>query len=176
MKFTRIALVLVLAPCLGLISCAEQAGEQEAQVEMAMTVDMEALGEAFAAVRADWKAAYEAGDAAALAAMYTEGAKRIPPSAEVISGRAAIEQEFAEAFAASTGREITITQTDMGASGNLAYSIGTYSYSYQVEGEAEPVADEGRWMAISKQAEDGTWKIHAHIWNSSLPLEMETEM
>ncbi|UCC48430.1 MAG: DUF4440 domain-containing protein [Gemmatimonadota bacterium] len=171
MRFTKLALVLVLVPSLGLISCAEQAGEQAAQMEMAMTVDLEALGEAFAAVQAEYKAAYEAGDAAALAALYTEDATRYPPSAEVISGRAAIEQEFAEAFATTSGRQITITQTDMGGSGKLAYSIGTYSYSYQVEGVAEPVADEGEWMVVSKLGEDGTWTIYAHLWNSTLAKE-----
>jgi len=171
MRYTKLALALVLVPFLGLIACAEQAGEQEAQMEMAMTLDLEALGETFAAVQADYKAAYESGDAAALAALYTEDATRYPPSAEVISGRAAIEQEFAQAFAATTGRQITITQTDMGGIGRLAYSIGTYSYSYQIEGEAEPVANEGEWMAISKLGEDGTWKIYAHLWNSTLPKQ-----
>ena len=171
MRYTKLALALVLVPFLGLVACAEQAGEQEAQMEMAMTVDLEALGEAFAAVRADYKAAYEAGDAAALAALYTEDATRYAPNAAPISTRAAIEQEFAQAFAATTGRQITITQTDMGAVGTLGYSIGTYSYSYQIEGEAQPVAEEGEWMAISKLGEDGTWKIYAHIWNSTLPEE-----
>jgi len=171
MRFTKLALALVLVPSLGLVACAEQAGEQAAQMEMAMTVDLEALGEAFAAVRADYKAAYEAGDAAALAALYSEDATRYPPNAAAISTRAAIEQEFAQSFAATTGRQITITQTDMGASGKLAYSIGTYSYGYQIEGEAEPVADEGEWVAISKLGEDGTWRIYAHLWNSTLPKQ-----
>ncbi|UCC74720.1 MAG: nuclear transport factor 2 family protein [Gemmatimonadota bacterium] len=171
MRLTKLALVLVLAPCLALSSCAEQAGEQEAQVEMAMTVDLEALGESFAAVRAEYKQAWEAGDATALAALYTEDATRFPPDAEVISGSAAIEQEFAESFVATTGREITITQTDMGASGNLAYSAGTYSYSYQVEGEAEPLTAAGNYLVVSKMAEDGSWKMCAHMWTSAAPEE-----
>ncbi|NIN72001.1 MAG: SgcJ/EcaC family oxidoreductase [Gemmatimonadetes bacterium] len=169
MKITKLALVLVLVPCLGLVACAEQAGEEGAQtMEMAMTVDLEAVAEAFAAARAEYVRAFEAGDAAALAALYTEDAIRLPPDAEVLKGRAALEQGFAAAIAESTSRELTITQTDMGASGNLAYSIGTFSATYHVEGVADPVMDEGEYLVVSKLTEDGTWKIYAHMSTSSL--------
>jgi uncharacterized protein (TIGR02246 family) len=171
MKIIKTALVLVLVPCLGLIACtAEQAGEEAAQtMEMAMTVDLEAVAEAFATARAEYKRAYEAGDAAALAALYTADAIQLPPDAEVMRGRAAIEEDFAAGFAETTSREVTIAATDMGASGNLAYEIGTYSMTYHVEGVADPVMDEGEYLVVSKLAEDGTWKVLAHMWSSSLP-------
>lgn len=176
MKTTRLAMVLVLGMGLGLVACAEQAGEEGAQtMEMAAAVDLEAVGEAFAAARAEYKRAFEAGDVPAVAALYTVDATRLPPVGEAVKGRAAIEQEFAAAFAGTTGREITITQTDMGASGSLAYEIGTYSVTAQVEGAAEPVVDEGKYLVVAKQIEDGSWKIVAHMWTSSLPETQETQ-
>lgn len=172
MKITRLALVLVFVPCLGLIACAEQAGEEAAQtMEMAMSVDLEAVAEAFAAARAEYVRAFEAGDAAALAALYTEDAIRLPPDAEMMKGSAAIEQDFAAGFTETISREITIAETDMGASGNLAYSIGTYSATYHLEGVTDPVMDEGEFLVVSKLTDDGSWKIFAHMWSSSVPLE-----
>lgn len=170
MKLTKTALVLVLVPFLGLLACAEQAGEEGAQtMEMAMTVDMEAVAEAFAAVQAEYVRAFEAGDATALAALYTDDGINLPPDAEVAKGREALEQSFAAVFAETVSRELTITQTDMGASGNLAYSIGTFSATYHVEGVADPVMDEGEFIVVSKLTEDGTWKIYAHMWTTSMP-------
>ncbi|MGD2215108.1 MAG: SgcJ/EcaC family oxidoreductase [Gemmatimonadales bacterium] len=174
MKISKLALVMAVIPFLGLAACAEQAGEEAGQtMEMAMTADLEAVAEAFAAVRAEYKRAFEAGDAAALAALYAEDAKRMPPDAEVQNGRAAIEQGFTASLAETTSREITITETDMGASGNLAYSIGTYSVTYQAEGMAEPVTDGGEYLAVSRQAADGSWELLAHMWTSSL-MEAQT--
>ncbi len=170
MRITRLAMALVLGVGLGLVACAEQPGEEAAQtMEMAAAVDLEAVGEAFAAVRAEYKRAFDAGDVAALAALHTADATRLPPLGEVVKGRPAIEQEFAAVFAATTSREITITGTDMGASGSLAYEIGTYSTAVQVEGASEPVVDEGDYLVVAKQIEDGSWKIVAHMWTSSLP-------
>lgn len=170
MKLLRLALVLVLVPGLGLVACAEQAGEEGAEtMEMAMAVDMEALGEAIADITAQWDAAYEAGDAASLAALYTEDAFRMPPFEATERGREAVEQAYAEMFAATSEREITINPIEYGGSGNLSFTVGTYSYSYLMEGET--FTDEGKYLVVSKMADDGTWKILAHSWSSNLPDE-----
>lgn len=170
MKLTKTALVLVLVPCLSLVACAEQAGEEGAQtMEMAMTVDMEALGEAIAEINASWTEAFQMGDAASLTAMYTEDAFRLAPNEPTLRGREAIEQAFTTLIERTTARTITINTTEYGAGGNLAYSIGTYTASYEVEGETDQ--DEGKYLVLSKLADDGSWKIYAHIWSSDLPLE-----
>ncbi len=172
MRITKTALVLVLVPFLGLVACAEQAGEEGAEtMEMAMAADLEAVAEAFAAARAEYKRAFEAGDAAALAALFTEDGIQLPPDGEMRKGRTAIEQDFAAGFAETTSREVTITQTDMGASGSLAYEIGNFTLTLHVEGVADPIVDEGEYLVVSKRMEDGSWKIYAHMWGSDLPAE-----
>ena len=161
MKLTNIALILLLVPCLGPIACAPQA-EQEA-------VDMEALVAAMAAIEADWKQAYDGGDAAAVAALYTEDAVYMAPYAESARGRPAIEAKLAEVMGATSERRITIERSDAGAAGDLAYGIGTYALEMRMAGVEQPMSDRGKYMTIAKLGADGSWKIYAHIWNTSLP-------
>jgi uncharacterized protein (TIGR02246 family) len=168
MKITKTALVLVLVPCLGLVACAEQAGEEAAQtMEMAMAVDMEALGEAIGEINANWSEAFQAGDAATLAAMYTEDAFRLAPNEPTLRGREAMEQSFVTLVESTIARTITINTTEYGGVGNLAYSIGTYAVSYEMEGGTEQ--EEGKYLVLSKLADDGSWKIYAHMWSSDSP-------
>jgi uncharacterized protein (TIGR02246 family) len=161
MKLTKIALILAFIPCLGLIACAPQA-EQE-------TIDMEALAAAMAAIEADWKQAYDGGDAAAVAALYAEDAVYMAPYAEPARGRPAIEAKLAEVMAATSERQVTIERFDAGAAGDLAYGIGTYRLEMGMAGAEQPMTDSGKYMTIAKLGADGSWKIYAHIWNTSLP-------
>lgn len=169
MRGRRLTLLLVLIPCLALISCAQRAEEEQSgqAMEMAMTVNMEELEASIAATNSQYVEAFINGDAAALAALYAEDGMRMAPYEETVQGKAAIEAVFSEMFMASTARELTLTTTDYGASGNLAYSVGTYSLSFEMEGGQ--VLDEGKYLTVSKQVPDGTWEVYAQIWNSNLP-------
>jgi uncharacterized protein (TIGR02246 family) len=162
MKLTKVAMLLALAPCLGLVACAQRAERAEA-------VDMEALTAAMAALEADWKQAYEAGDAAALASLYSEDAVYLAPYMEAIRGRSAIQTRLAEMFSVMTERQITIQRTDAGAAGDLAYGIGTYALEMRMAGADQSTSDHGKYITIAKLGADGSWKIYAHIWNTSLP-------
>jgi uncharacterized protein (TIGR02246 family) len=137
-------------------------------MEMSMAVDLEALGAAIAEMNVAWTAAFQGGDAAALAALYTDDAARMAPNEETVRGRAVIEQIFTEMFATTSARTIDINTTDYGAGGNVAYAIGTYSFSYEMEGATK--TDEGKFLTVSELTDDG-WRITAHSWSSNLPLE-----
>lgn len=164
MKLTKVALALALAPSLGLFACSQ--GEQQEGMEMG--VDMEALTTEMAQLEAEWKQAYEAGDAASLASLYAEDAVYMAPYMGAIRGRAAIQTRLAEAMGEMTSRQITIDRTDAGASGDLAYGIGTYNLQMGLEGMDEPMNDNGKYVTLSKRDADGSWKIYAHIWNTSM--------
>jgi ketosteroid isomerase-like protein len=71
-------------------------------------------------------------------------------------------------FGVTSARQIDINTTDYGAGGDVAYAIGTYSFSYETEGETK--TDEGKFLTVSKLTGDG-WRITAHSWSSNLPLE-----
>ena len=134
-----------------------------------MAVDMEALGEAIAEMDAAWTEALKAGDAATIAAMYTEDAFRLAPNEPTLRGREAMEQGLVTMIEGTNARTITINTTEYGATGNLAYTVGTYALSLEMEGGTDQ--DQGKFLVLYKLADDGTWKIYAHMWSSDLPLE-----
>lgn len=177
MKRTEIAPILAIVPCLALVACAEQAEQEETPaMEMSATVDTQALAATMDEMEAAWETAYEAGDATTLASLYAQDAVYMPPYMDAIQGRAAIEARFTETMGMTSGQQITIERTDFGASGDLAYGIGTYAVEMQMGDAAEPVAENGKYVTISKRGEDGSWRIYAHIWNTSLSEAEVAEM
>ncbi|KPK80155.1 MAG: hypothetical protein AMS25_09910 [Gemmatimonas sp. SM23_52] len=169
----KAALALVLVPSLLLVSCAREAQEEAAgeALEMAMTWSLEDLGEAIAEMDTRYVEAFTSGDAAAISGLYVDDAMRMPPNMAMLRGKEAIEAYFAGMFGATGARALTLEPVEFGTSGNLAYVVGRYSYTIEVEGAATPEHDEGKYLALSTLTEDGTWKMLAQIWNSDLPAE-----
>ena len=88
----------------------------------------------------EFEAAFNRRDAAALAAMYTEDARLLPPGSEMVSGRSAIQEFWQGAF-------------DMGVSG----------------GELRPQQIEARddlAYEMSRQT-GGAWQMAVDIWNGN---------
>ena len=75
---------------------------------------------------AKWAEAYTKGDAKALAALYTEEAYLLPPGAEVIHGRSAIEAFWQQHMDASDLKYTTIDIKPLGD--KTAREIGTTSF------------------------------------------------
>jgi uncharacterized protein (TIGR02246 family) len=121
-----------------------------------------------AAIAAETQAAidaFNAGDWAAAAAIYTEDAIVLPPNAPLVRGRSAIEAFLAEVW---TFSDFTITNTEVEGVGDLAYVVGTYSMTITPEG-AEPIHDTGKFLEIRKKQADGSWPLYADIYNSDMP-------
>lgn len=161
MKLTKVALILALIPCSGLIACAPQAAQEEA-------VDIEAIIAAMADMESAWKQGYDRGDAAAVASLYAEDAIYLAPYMDAVRGRSAIEARLAETMGRMSARQVTIQRSDAGAAGDLAYGIGTFTLEMRMAGAREPVNDNGKYITIAKRGADGSWKIYAHIWNTSM--------
>jgi uncharacterized protein (TIGR02246 family) len=73
-----------------------------------------------------WVMAYDAGDAAALAALFTQDGVFNAPSGAVLKGRDAIEKALAGRIKAGWTKE-TVTTTDAGMAGNAVWAAGEYS-------------------------------------------------
>ncbi len=129
-------------------------------------MDMEALNTAMSQIEAAWKTGYEAGDAAAVAGLYTEDAVYLAPYFGATRGKAALQAQLAESMGMMSSRKITINRTDQGGSGDLSYGIGTYTVEMMM-GTAS-MTDNGKYLTLARRGADGTWKIYAHIWNTSL--------
>ncbi len=111
------------------------------------------------------------GDAAAVAALYAEDAKLLPPNTEMVSGRQAI-QAFWEGALEMGVWDINLESVGVGYDGNLAYEIGAYTLNIQPEG-GQAMTDTGKYVLVRKRQADGTWKMTADIWNSSVPAAGE---
>lgn len=115
-----------------------------------------------AAIGAKWQAAYNAGDGAAVAALYAEDAMLFPPNAGPVAGRAAIEAFWSQA--ASQGASDELKTKEVFAMGDMATELGTYSAT-AADGSH---ADHGHYMVVYKKV-DGKWMMYRDTWNSDMP-------
>ena len=104
---------------------------------------------------------------------YADDAIQLPDKAPANKGKEAIRSWITEM--SSMGMKFsaaTFTPTEVNAAGNIAYEIGEYSMTMSMEGMPE-MSDNGKYVAIWKQQTDGSWKVYAEIWNSSVAPPME---
>ena len=107
------------------------------------------------------------GDAAGVAAMYTEDAVVLPPNMEKVSGRAAIEEFWATGISQLGLKFSELKTEELLGSGDFFIQIGSYTLTIQPAGQ-KPVEDKGKMVMIWKQTAEG-WRVHRDIWNSNLP-------
>jgi uncharacterized protein (TIGR02246 family) len=124
------------------------------------------LAGAFAKVSRDFEAAVGRGDAAGLAALYTEDAVVMPPNHPAVNGRAAI-QEFFTGMLAQGVRNMKLAQTTVTGSGSTGYEVGSYEFDLGPAGA--PVHDKGKYIVGMKRSASGKWLIAHDIFNSDLP-------
>ena len=103
------------------------------------------------------------GDAAGLAALYTENGQFLPPNSDFVTGKQAIQATF-QAFMDMGIKAIKLETIEVEGYGDTASEVGKYT----LEGEGGQVLDQGKFIVIWKQ-EAGQWKLHRDIINSSMP-------
>ena len=119
--------------------------------------------EAIAAVIEKFMAAYNQGDAAGLAALYTENGQLLPTNSDLISGKLAI-QKFWQARINPVVSSVNLESVEIEVHDETAIEVGVYS----VQGKENQVLDRGKYIAIWK-LEKRQWKLHRDMMNSSLP-------
>ena len=118
---------------------------------------------AIAAGVESFMAAFKKGDAAGLTALYTENGQVLPPNAEFVTGKQAI-QMFWQAVMDMGVKEAKIEILEVEGHGDTAIEISTFT----LLGEGGQVLDKGKYIVIWRQAA-GEWKLHRDIFNSSMP-------
>ncbi len=108
-----------------------------------------------------WEKAFNAGDAAATAKLYSQDAKLMAPGAKPASGVSAIRADLENAV--KQGVKNTLTLEDVVASGNYAIETG----NWVATGAGGKHLDHGPYVTVYKK-EGGGWKIYRDIWNSSM--------
>jgi uncharacterized protein (TIGR02246 family) len=107
--------------------------------------------------------AFRRQDAAGLAKVYAEQGALLPPNAERVQGRHAIQQVWEGAF--KTGLVgCRIETLDVENVGDVAIEEGRYT----LYASGNQVVDEGKYIQIWKR-EAGQWKSYRDIWNSNRP-------
>jgi len=112
-----------------------------------------------------WTAGYNAGDADAVANLYTEDAVVMPPGTPSLVGREAIRNFIASDAAASKAAGLTfnVSSSSMGVTPDLAWEHGTFTIT-DVSGAT---VDAGKYLSIF-QKKDGKWMLYRDTWNSDM--------
>jgi ketosteroid isomerase-like protein len=113
---------------------------------------------------AKWEASYNAGDLAAVAAMYTEDGCRMPPNAVTANGRAGILKQLQDSHDGAPKVKLGLSHAE--SNGDLGYASGTY----EIIAADGMQLDQGKWMNVSMSVGDNDWLIKCDIWNSNNPL------
>lgn len=108
-------------------------------------------------------ALYRQGDAAGVAALYTDDAVFMPPNMDFIQGKEAIQATFAGLMAMGI-KELVFDVVEVDHCGDHAIEMSRY----QLKGAAGQVLDQGKYIVVWKH-EHGAWKLHRDIFNTSMP-------
>lgn len=169
--------ILVLVCAAGFaLACETQEPADEQGSETSPATDPAAAREAVAAIDQAWEDAATAGNAAAIAALYTSDAIVLPPGASRVEGSAAIEEMFG-AWLTEAGISSVSLDSDVitvSSAGDIGHAIGSYTISGTGPDGAE-WTDNGKYVEVLENV-DGEWKIAADIWNSdAAPAGTESE-
>jgi uncharacterized protein (TIGR02246 family) len=139
-----------------------------AAISLAAAADTSKEDEAaIKAASAGWISAYNAGDANAIMAVYTDDAVVMAPGAPVAKGASAIKQLIEKQVASTRASGITLVlggTHDVAVSGELGWDSGNYT----VRDKAGTTVDSGSYLAAWKKT-GGKWKIVRDMWNSDRP-------
>ena len=119
---------------------------------------------AITAANEQFMAAAAKGDAGAIAVLYTSDAQLLPPNAEVIRGREAIQRYWQGALASGIKGLKLDTQELHGLGDNIVAEVGAYTAT-GVDGKT---LDTGKAIVLWKR-EDGKWRLHRDMFSSNRP-------
>ncbi len=119
---------------------------------------------------AAWVTAFNAGDPAALAAVYAENARSLPPGGPALIGRSQIESYW-RGDLGEGGLTTTLTPVDAIAAGDLVNVEGTY----QVKGKDSAELASGQYQQLWTRAGEA-WQVQREMWRIDPALHRETDV
>lgn len=118
---------------------------------------------------ARWSEAFNRGDPAAVAALYTDDAILMPPDRDIIRGQQGVQDFWHDAIQAGL-KDPFFTIVDVQASGDTAYEIGTFSLTVPTKDQGPKVLS-GKYVVVWQRQANGAWKLHVDIWNGRKPAQ-----
>ena len=108
-------------------------------------------------------ALYRQGNAAGIAELYSEDAVLMLPGADFVRGKEGIQATFA-GFMAMGIKALVFDVIEVDQCAEKAIEMSTY----RLLGVDDQELDHGKYIVVWKR-EQGEWKLHRDIFNSSLP-------
>lgn len=165
-------LLWISALALAVAACGESVPEENSspvpEAAASGEPDIERDRQALEQIDRRWEQAFNRGDAAGVAVLYTDSGFLLPPNADIAQGRQGVQQTL-QGFIDAGLKNIKFTTVDVGVSGDLAYEVGRYSVDIHPQGAQQAVKDEGKYVIVARRQPDGTWKLVADIFNTSQP-------
>jgi uncharacterized protein (TIGR02246 family) len=143
-----------------LIICAVSIAEAQQSARTAIEANTKQFTEAF-----------NKGDAAAVANMYTMDARVLPPSDEMVEGRSNIQKFWQGAMTAGV-KMVSLETVHVETQGNVAVEIGRYTSTMPGAG-GTTTTDKGKYVVVWKR-EGQSWKLAVDIFNTSIPTSSAT--
>lgn len=163
-KLFAAALLLSTLP---LSACTKPATQADGA---AAEVNIEATATAVKDVEAEMLAAFQTKDAAKLTSYYTSDAVLATPG-RTVRGTAAITKAMTEDFAdPAFALAFVNDKTDVAASGDLAYTGGTFNVSFTNKETKQVVNEAGTYVTVFRKQADGSWKAVADIATPGAPV------
>jgi uncharacterized protein (TIGR02246 family) len=111
-------------------------------------------------INEEWMAAFNKGDAAGVAALYSEDAYILPNGAEMAKGRRAIESYFKNSVRQLGDAKLkTVDLQSLGP--GSAREVGTFNFKTKGDSPQDVV---GKYVAVWRKM-GGQWKLITDIWN-----------
>jgi uncharacterized protein (TIGR02246 family) len=107
--------------------------------------------DAIVAANDDFVTTFEGGDAASMAALYTENGQVLPPNSDFVTGKPAI-QTFWQAIFDVGIKEAGLETVEVEGHGDTAVEVGKFT----LKSEGGQVLDQGKYIVIWKR-EEGRW-------------------
>ena len=120
--------------------------------------------------RNQYMAAWTAGSADRVAALYTEDAIVLYPNQGAVVGRAAILAYFKGFYDQFAQESFVLDSDEIRIAGNWAFDRGTYRLAMSPRAGGPRIEDHGKYLVILERQGDGSWKVARDMDNSNQPL------
>lgn len=116
--------------------------------------------------RSAYAAAWQIGNAAQIAELYTGDALVLYPNQPAVSGRSAIQDYFRGFFGDFPRNEFELSSAEVVVNGQWAFDRGTYRWKGIPRAGGSAVADNGKYLVVLQRQADGKWKVARDMDNS----------
>jgi uncharacterized protein (TIGR02246 family) len=106
-------------------------------------------------------------DAGALASLYADNGRFLPPGMGPCEGRAEIQAAM-QGLLDMGARSLDVEPLDVREAGDMTIEYGSYTLGIEPEG-ADAVTDVGKYVVVHETQPDGSTKIVLDIFNSNTP-------